>query len=195
MQVTKDIVRDLLPVYLAGEASDDTRAVVEAFLAEDPKLREIVETADRYALPAVEAPANLEKLALERTRQLLGRKNFWLGFALVFSFVPVILKPLWLADVVMLIGLDGWAAFLVTCRKLNPTGLEAPRRWRPRVLWAGTGMLLGLAGGYLIQEQTGWQGAMPYLTVASAVALWIGEKLHQVPTGEEMNRPTTLLGK
>ena len=46
-QVTKDMVRDLLPVYLAGEASADTRAVVEAFLAEDRELREIVEEAVR----------------------------------------------------------------------------------------------------------------------------------------------------
>jgi hypothetical protein len=27
------------------------------------------------------------------------------------------------------------------------------------------------------------------------LAMWLGEKLHQIQTGEELNRPTTLFGK
>src|SRR5579863_853868 len=196
VQVTKNIVRDLLPVYLAGEASADTRAVVEAFLAEDLELREIVEAAGTDSLPPLEAPAGLEAESLKRTRRLLGRKNFWLGSALIFTFAPLILKPLWLADVAMLIGLGGWAQFLITCKNLMATGLEAPRRWLPRMLWAAVGALLGLTAGYLVQQQTGYHRAiydLPFVT--SGLILWIGEKLHQIPTGSEMNRPTTLFGK
>ena len=110
-QVTKDIVRDLLPVYLAGDASADTRAVVESFLAGDQELRQIVDAARSYSLPPLEAPANLEVRALQRTRRLLGRKNFWLGFALIFCSAPLVLKSLWLADIVMVIGLAGWIPF------------------------------------------------------------------------------------
>ena len=58
MQVTRDIVRDLLPVYLAGEASADTRAVVEKHLATDPQLREAVEAAGAWSPPPIEAPAS-----------------------------------------------------------------------------------------------------------------------------------------
>ena len=196
MQVTRDMVRDLLPVYLAGEASADTRAAVEAYLAEDVKLREIVEAAGSYSPPPVEVPASLEAQSLERTRRLLGRKNFWLGFALIFSFAPLLLRPLWLADLGMLIGLGGWAAFLVTCSKLNATGLEAPRRRTTRFLWAAVSWLVGLAAGYLVQQQTGWHGAVYFIpAVTFPLALWIGEKLHQVPTPEEFSRPTTLFGK
>ena len=107
-EVTKDVVRDLLPVYLAGDASADTRAVVEAFLAQDAELRQIVEAAGTFSLPPLEAPASLEMRSLERTRRLLGRKNFWLGFAVIFSLVPLVLKPWWLADAAMLIGLGAW---------------------------------------------------------------------------------------
>jgi hypothetical protein len=196
MQVTKDIVNDLLPVYLAGEASADTRAAVEAYLAEDLKLRETVDAARTYAPPPVEAPAGLEVRSLERTRRLLGRKNVWLGFALIFSFVPLILKPLWLGDLVMLIGLLGWAAFLVTCKKLAATGLEAPRRMGSRTLWAVVGVLLGAAVGHLIDLQGGWHRAMYDLPLGtSLLTLWLGEKFHQIPTSGELSRPITLFGK
>jgi hypothetical protein len=196
MQITRDIVRDLLPVYLAGEASADTRAVVEECLATDKQLRETLEASRTWSPPSVEMPASLEEQSLERTRRLLGRKNFWLGFALIFSFVPLLLHLPWLADLVMLIGFGGWAAFLVTCRTLSATGLEAPRRLVPRLLWAGVGVMLGLAVGHLVAQQTGWNRAVyDFPAVTFGLALWIGEKLHQIPAPGELSRPTTLFGK
>jgi anti-sigma factor RsiW len=38
MEITRDIILDLLPVYLAGGVSDDTRRLVEARLASDASL-------------------------------------------------------------------------------------------------------------------------------------------------------------
>jgi hypothetical protein len=194
-EVTKDMVRDLLPVYLAGDASADSRAAVEAFLAQDAELRQIVEAARNYSLPPLEAPASLEVQSLERTRRLLGRKNFWLGFALIFSLAPLILKPWWLADLVMLIGLGGWVPFLITCRKLSATGLETPRGWAPRSLWYFVSSAVGWTAGYLIQPQPiiRWPWMMSIATMG--LAMWIGEKLHQFQTPEELNRPTTLFGE
>jgi hypothetical protein len=198
VQVTKDMVRDLLPVYLSGDASADTRAVVDFFLARDAELRAIVEAAGTYSLPPLEAPPSLEVRALERTRRLLGRKNFWLGFALIFTFVPLILKPLWLADLAMLIGLGGWAPFLMTCKELSATGLEAPRRRLPRFLWGVVGGGIGTTAGYLIQQQVGgpWGNRGYFLQcVTTGLALWLGQKLNQIQTPEEIYRPTTLFGK
>ena len=43
MIVTRDVVRDLPPAYLADEASADTRRIVEALLADDPTLAREVE--------------------------------------------------------------------------------------------------------------------------------------------------------
>ena len=39
MTVTQDVIRDLLTSVLAGDASADTRALVEDYLARDPALR------------------------------------------------------------------------------------------------------------------------------------------------------------
>ena len=38
MEVTKDVILDLLPLYSADEASADTRALVEEYLAAHPEL-------------------------------------------------------------------------------------------------------------------------------------------------------------
>jgi hypothetical protein len=199
MELTKDIIVDLLPVYLAGEGSADTRAAVEAHLATDAELRHTVLAAG-IPSPLFEMtdslPASLEMQSLNRTREQLGRKNFWLGFALIFSFAPLALGRPWVADLGMLVGLGGWAMFLLTCKELSATGLEAPRQWLNRQLWAMVSGLLGIAAGSLIEQQTGWHAARTLVPVATyGFGLWIGEKFHQIASVEEMNRPTTLLGK
>jgi predicted anti-sigma-YlaC factor YlaD len=144
VKVTKDIVRDLLPAYLAGEATAETCAVVEEYLAKEAELRQIAEAARTDSPPRFSAPVGFEVQSLERTRRLLGQKNFWLAFALIFCLAAPIVKPLRLADLVMLIGLAGWAPFLNTCRNLMATGVTAARGWRPRILWSIVGALLGV---------------------------------------------------
>ena len=42
MTVTQNVVMDLLPVYLSGEASPDTRELIEEFLRQDPELARVV---------------------------------------------------------------------------------------------------------------------------------------------------------
>ena len=41
MEITRDVILDLLPLYLAGEASYDTRLLVEKYLETDPELASI----------------------------------------------------------------------------------------------------------------------------------------------------------
>ncbi len=196
MQVTKDIVLDLLPVYMSGEASADTRAAVEACLAEDAALQEIVEAADGYSFPPVDLPPGLEAQSLERTRRLLARKNFRLGVALVFSFLPLAFGSPWLADLGLLIGFAGWAGFIFVCKQLSATGLDAPRRWIVRILWGLVGMLVGLAAGHQVEHQTGWQAARYLLPlVCYSSSLWIGERLRQIAAPETLSRPASLFGK
>jgi hypothetical protein len=38
MNVTREVILDLLPVYLAGEASPATRALIEEYMEQDPEL-------------------------------------------------------------------------------------------------------------------------------------------------------------
>jgi hypothetical protein len=200
MKVTKDIVRDLLPAYLAGEASAETRAAVEAFLAQDAELREIVETAGKFSLPPLDAPVGLEGRSLKQTRRLLGRKNFWLGFALIFCLAAPIVKPLRLADVVMVIGIAGWVPFFVACKKLMAIGVTAKRGWGPRHIWGGVGAVVTFAIEYHVRQDIPWR--QPFhvynLWVFGLVAAQIiGAKLRQIQTPQDASSPYiyTLFGK
>ena len=92
MNITRDIVIDLLPVYESGEASADTRAAVDAFLAQDTEFARIVKAARRTAVLPPTAGADVqrhgERQALERTRRALRRKSWTQAFALFCTLVP-----------------------------------------------------------------------------------------------------------
>ena len=86
MKITRDVITDLLPVYLAGEASRDTRDLVRAFLEGDPEFAKLVE--EREA-PLPESQMELTKEAemqtLAATRTLLRKRSLFLGFAIFFT--------------------------------------------------------------------------------------------------------------
>jgi hypothetical protein len=86
MNITKDVVLDLLPVYLAGEASADTRALVEEYLTRDPDLAQRVRHQSAKGLgstPATTLPLDLELRALKRTH-----RQIWLQ-TLLFALMVV----------------------------------------------------------------------------------------------------------
>jgi anti-sigma factor RsiW len=43
MEVTRDVILDLLPLYMAGEVSPDSRHLVEKYLQTDPELARLAE--------------------------------------------------------------------------------------------------------------------------------------------------------
>jgi hypothetical protein len=53
MKVTRDVIYDLLPSYFAGDASDDTRALIEAYFETDP---EFARMAARFQSIVAERP-------------------------------------------------------------------------------------------------------------------------------------------
>lgn len=90
--MTRDVVKDLLPIYLAGEASADTRRVVEEYLAGDQALAREIEAArgGEFTLPATPAPdRTAEKQALDATRQLLKHRTSTLVVAILFTLLPL----------------------------------------------------------------------------------------------------------
>ncbi len=89
MKVTRDVVKDLLAVCAAGEASADTRALVEEWLRSDPDLARQAARADGVALPDVPALApTAEKRALDRTRRHLRWRTVLLGLAAYVTTLP-----------------------------------------------------------------------------------------------------------
>ncbi|GAH31500.1 unnamed protein product, partial [marine sediment metagenome] len=41
MKITRNVILDLLPLYLADEVSEDTRALIEKYLKTDPQLAKV----------------------------------------------------------------------------------------------------------------------------------------------------------
>jgi hypothetical protein len=88
MNVTREVILDLLPVYLAGEASPATRALIEEYMQQDPELAQRIrlQWADNLAKVAPSAlPPDLELRSLRRTRNLLSWQKWLFGLGICFT--------------------------------------------------------------------------------------------------------------
>jgi hypothetical protein len=65
MKVTREVVQDLLPLYLAGEVSEGTRELVESYLKTDPELAQAVELSKEINLNGELAVSRNEEDALK----------------------------------------------------------------------------------------------------------------------------------
>jgi len=95
MSIPKEVILDLLPVYLAGEASPTTRAFLEQYLAQDPELAEQVrrQRAESFgSLAPPPLPPELELQSLRRTRQIMTRLRWLFAAGMTFSVLPLSLK-------------------------------------------------------------------------------------------------------
>jgi hypothetical protein len=88
MQVTRNVIVDLMPLYNSGEASHDTRALVEDYLRRDPALRQLVD-ANEGQEPPPTPPSNAERIVIEKTRTLLRRRQWVMAFALLCTLLPL----------------------------------------------------------------------------------------------------------
>lgn len=90
MKISRDVIKDLIPVYLAGEASADTQALVESYLKTDPELAADVTAArgTTLGLPATRPPT-AEKQTLDATRQQLKSRTSTLVVATLFTVLPL----------------------------------------------------------------------------------------------------------
>ncbi len=144
MKVTRNVINDLLPVYLFGEVSTDTRALVEEFLEQDPEFaRSVVQSkkddlAKIELLKGVDMPLSPdhEMQTFARTKAMLERRSWLLALALVFTLFPFsfIFKDgrlTWMmirdvpemALMSLAVSVGFWIARFVTNRHLRTTGL------------------------------------------------------------------------
>ena len=99
MNVTDDVLNDLLTLYLAGEASADTRALVEERARRDPAFAAKLTAArelDRTAARAIELPVpgtppgDVELRDLLTTRYAIFARTLFFACAIIFTFVPLL---------------------------------------------------------------------------------------------------------
>src|SRR5262249_13648166 len=96
MIVTREVVTDLLPVYFSGEASEDTKALVEDYFHQDPDFERIarsaatpLETLQRLRPAPIPAGPEKEKRDLESIRWGLRRRQWLFAGSLFFTLFPL----------------------------------------------------------------------------------------------------------
>jgi hypothetical protein len=93
MKITDEVVMDLLPVYLAGEASEDTRALVEAYFRDHPEFAALTTKMETQlsVLQASRSDSNQEKEILMRVKRILRLRSILFGAALFCSAMPLLI--------------------------------------------------------------------------------------------------------
>jgi hypothetical protein len=140
MNITREVITDLLPAYLADAASADTRALVEEFFRQDPEFARMAQEkkdTDLWGVPpGLELKKDQERETLIRTKNLLRWRSHWFalsvlftGFPLCFSFNSKGVSWFMLRDApqfamtCVAIAVACWIQFLRTRRRLRHSGI------------------------------------------------------------------------
>jgi hypothetical protein len=94
MNVTREVVTDLLPIYFSGEASGDTKVLVEDYFRQDPDFERFARSAATpletlRSVPLVVADQQKEKRDLESILWGLRRRTWLFGVSLYLTLAPL----------------------------------------------------------------------------------------------------------
>ena len=93
MEITRNVILDLLPLYLAGEVSADTRTLVEKYLETDPELANVAEQSAAMDLPK-DIPIPLTKEdrmeAYREAKRLMFRRTVILAITISFALLCIL---------------------------------------------------------------------------------------------------------
>jgi anti-sigma factor RsiW len=91
MNVTRNVVLDLIPLYAANELSEDSRRIVEDFLKTDPELAALVKKMAANGLrgaPPAAPSRDTELRAFAQTKKIMLIRNvIWILAALLFAAI------------------------------------------------------------------------------------------------------------
>jgi hypothetical protein len=90
MNITRDVINDLLPAYYSGDASPDTRDLIEDYFRQHPDFQDEVARASVILRQVgdVESPfrdSKGEKMAFTRAKSILRWQQVLLAFATTFT--------------------------------------------------------------------------------------------------------------
>jgi hypothetical protein len=90
MKITRNVILDLLPMYLADEVSSDTRTLIENYLETDPELAELA----TKQKSVISLPGNIPVPLTEEDKLKAYKKSKWLLVitivALAFLIVAIL---------------------------------------------------------------------------------------------------------
>jgi hypothetical protein len=89
MNLHEDVILDLLPVYYAGEASQASRDIVDAYFEAHPQFAKTVRAAQMHVthVPG-NASANGGQVAIKRVKAQLKWRSMLTAAAIFFSIAP-----------------------------------------------------------------------------------------------------------
>ena len=93
MAISRNVILDLLPVYLAGECSEESRVLIEEYIQLDKELAQMIAEAKKQPFPEnIKIPINKET-EMESLRKAQGiiRRTILLGGAVLLI---VLVMPL-----------------------------------------------------------------------------------------------------
>jgi hypothetical protein len=188
MTISKDVINDLMPLYLAGEARPGSRRLVEAYLRDHPGE---LPAADALSLPDAGPSAIAEMAALDRTRKLYHRRTTALAWAIAASFSVfsfrfnsqglqfILFRDLPAAAWVLLAVAAGlWIYFFLLHRRWVSTGL-APAAPVRAVVWLIGGALATFPYAFVISYQFGFDDVRALCVAGAFAGLAIGRSLHR----------------
>jgi ferric-dicitrate binding protein FerR (iron transport regulator) len=89
MNITRDVIIDLYPLYAEQECSADTKALVEDYLQKNPQHADELRRLMRAPLPKFAPAPNLEEIrALREARRRVRWRATVMGLAIFFSLAP-----------------------------------------------------------------------------------------------------------
>ncbi|MEP6915680.1 MAG: hypothetical protein ABJC89_08535 [Acidobacteriota bacterium] len=138
MKLTDEVMNDLLTLYLAGEASADSKALVESHARQNPAFASKVAAAGALpmGMPQVAPPSDLELRTLTETRRFIFLRTLFLACAILFTLLPLVFSFDKRGVEFLVLGRHpelvwsfwsvaaaAWTAFHVMHRQVRPVGL------------------------------------------------------------------------
>jgi len=91
MEITKDVIADLLPIYNSRECSADTKRLIEEFLRANPDFEQQANISSKIALntPILQKLQKSDEMkSLKKAKRLLKTRATIMALAIFFSLAP-----------------------------------------------------------------------------------------------------------
>ena len=136
MSITRPVIVDLWPAYVSGEASAETRALVEDYLRTDPEFARQLRENPLDGIAAPPLPPDVEANAFARVRRRLRGFPWLLQLAILFSasaFGRIVSDTSWDVSprnfiITAAIAACFWIAFFVTLWRMRARIMIVPDR-------------------------------------------------------------------
>jgi hypothetical protein len=92
MEISRNVILDLLPLYFANELSEDSRALVEKHLEDDPQLAKLAKQREPMALSEkipVPLTQNDELIAYRKAKQIIMWRTIAIGVVIAIFLLLV----------------------------------------------------------------------------------------------------------